>query len=48
MTEKNQMESITMYRKFKIEYSWGRNMFSRSNMDFFVDEVISEGINEYI
>ena len=36
-----------MYRKFKIEYSLARNMFSRSNTDFYMADMTSEGVNEY-
>ena len=37
-----------MYIKFMIEYSWVRNMFSRSNVDLYTAEVTLEGVNEYV
>jgi len=39
---------MSMYRKYIIEYTWVRNMFGRSNMDFCIADVISESVNEYI
>ena len=38
---------MSMYRKFKIKSSWVKNMFSRSNVDYCMADVISEGVNEY-
>jgi len=48
LAEKYQKESWRLNRKFMIEESWIRNMFSRSNMDYCMADVTSEGINEYI
>jgi len=35
-----------MHRKFMIEDEVARNMFSRSNMDFCMGKVTSEGVKE--
>jgi len=37
-----------MYKKIMIEDSWVRNMFSRSNMEYSMADVSSEGVNEYV
>ena len=37
---------MSLNRKFIFEDSWVRNMFSRSNMDFCMAEIKSEGVNE--
>ena len=37
--KKKQMESMSMYRKFKIKRSWARNMFFTSNMDYCLSDV---------
>ena len=37
-----------MYEKFKIEYSLARNMSFRSNMQYCLANVSSEGVNEFI
>jgi len=34
-----------MNEKFMIEDYFARNMFSRSNMDFSLGEITSEGVN---
>jgi len=36
-----------MYRKIMIKDSWARNMFSRSNMDYCLDDVTSEVVYDY-
>ncbi len=37
-----------MYGKFKIEYSFARNMFSKSKMEYCLDDLTSDGVNEYV
>ena len=37
-------EAISLYRKFKIDYSWVRNMFSSSNMDYCLADLRSDGV----
>jgi hypothetical protein len=36
-----------MHGMSKILYSLARNMFNRSDMDYFMTDVTSEGVNEY-
>jgi hypothetical protein len=37
-----------MQRMFKILYSLARNIFSKSNMDYCLADLTSEGGNEYV
>jgi len=39
---------MSLYRKFKIEYSGARNMFTMSKMVYSMSEVTSEGVNKSI
>jgi len=44
----HQNESIVMYKKFKIKNPFSRNMFSRSNMDYSLDDLTSDRVNESV
>ena len=35
-------------KMFKIEYSWAKNMFIMSNMDYYLSVVKSDGVNGYV
>jgi len=39
---------MTKDREFKIKDKFARNMFSIPNMDFFMGEVTSEGVNSNV
>ena len=41
----HQKESIVIYKKFKIEYSFTRNMSIKSNMQYSMADVSSEAVN---
>ena len=46
--KKQYKESMSMYRMFKIEDSFTRNMFSRSVMNNCLADETSEGVNELV
>jgi len=37
-----------MYGKFKIEYTWARNMFIMSNINYCLSDVTLEGVIEAV
>jgi len=39
---------MSLYRKFKIKYSFARNMFTMSKMDYCMSDVTSEVVNKSI
>jgi len=37
-----------MYKNFKMKNPFSRNMFGRSNMDYSLDDLTSDGVNESV